>query len=153
MRKKDTQVLYENYLKTNPDIISTWESLPSPLGSVHWKIIKNQFPYDALPISRHDLLIPKRHFSLLSEATPEELSDLVLILSVTDSLYSYSRQNNTKGKTVPGYFHIHLIRENGFTPEKDIITDSEDFADTVVEKFKSLFHTKTSARKNNRLVL
>lgn len=143
MRKRETQIAYDSYLESKPDVVSDWVSKPSPIGSKHWKLIKNEFPYDALDISRHDLVIPKRAFGKLSDATADELSDLVQFLDTLDSQYSYSRQNNTTTRTVPFYFHIHMIRESSTSVEKDLITDTENFASQILHKYtqrlKSLF--------------
>lgn len=139
MRKPETQEMYEEYLNSGIDVKSNWSKVTPKLESSYWKIIKNEFPYDALDITRHDLLIPKRNFSTLSDANQNELNDLVLILKVIDDLYSYTRQNTRKGKTIHEYFHIHLIRESNFVPENDLLADYEDFTDYVVDKFKKNF--------------
>lgn len=76
----------------------------------HWKIIKNNYPYDAIA-EVHDLLVPKRIFSVLSEASDEECTEYREILLSLEKEHQYEAMliNFTKNQSVSAHFHLHLL--------------------------------------------
>ena len=75
-----------------------------------WQIVPNNFPYDAVA-EKHDLLVAPRHVDFES-LTKGELYDMrQMIKEITASeAYDAILWNTPKNQTVPGHFHIHLLR-------------------------------------------
>lgn len=76
----------------------------------HWYIIKNNFPYDAVA-TRHDMLVPKRVFGSLSDATAVERAEYEEIISALEDekMYDCIIVNFSKERSVHKHFHTHLI--------------------------------------------
>lgn len=78
---------------------------------VHWKILKNIFPYDRIAVE-HDLLIPKRHFCEESEMTNEEKEELVRIktkILPKNKKYDMIWENFSHMRSV-AHYHVHLLQ-------------------------------------------
>lgn len=75
----------------------------------YWKIIDNEFPYDAAA-KVHHLLVPKRVLAKESECTEEEIEELIELKETVCEEYDTIWQNPFHKKTVPGHFHLHLIK-------------------------------------------
>ena len=75
---------------------------------VHWKIMKNAFPYDG--IARvHDMLVPLRHITE-AELTKEQHQELFDIKhTYLNEKYEYIMEATNSVKSIPGHFHLHLI--------------------------------------------
>jgi diadenosine tetraphosphate (Ap4A) HIT family hydrolase len=74
----------------------------------HWKILKNNFPYDRIA-DVHDMILPIRH-SEESEITAEEWAEYQEIKAkVLHDKYEYFIEAVNRKKSVPAHFHIHLI--------------------------------------------
>lgn len=81
---------------------------PSLVEFTHWRIIKNDFPYDKVAHTHH-MVLPKRHTSD-DELTPEELSELRIVKrSYINETYDYLQESVTKTSSIPHHFHLHLI--------------------------------------------
>lgn len=70
---------------------------------------------DGFPVSQgHSLIIPKRHVSRFSELTPQENSEIVGLIGVTQNTMNPDgfnvgfNEGVAAGQTVP-HFHIHVI--------------------------------------------
>lgn len=85
----------------------------------YWIIIENKFPYD-LVLSTNHMLVPKRIFGYLSEATDAELAEYDTIIKTLDQegVYESMMENFTKGRSVRRHVHIHLMV---WKHEKDIV--------------------------------
>lgn len=114
IRKKDTEEAYQKlreerrrvgivgfaYNLDEEEIISVY---------THWAIIPNQFPYDMIA-EVHHMLVPKRVFGRLEEATNEEMNELYSIKKEIQDKYNYiletlgGMQSNTK------HLHLQLIK-------------------------------------------
>ncbi len=77
---------------------------------VHWKIIKNKFPYDAI-FSTHHMIVSKRIFSSTEEATAEETAEYLEIKQQlnNEGFYDLLLENFHKNQSKPKHCHIHLL--------------------------------------------
>ena len=77
----------------------------------HWLIIENRFPYDNMTSVNH-MLIPRRDFADLSEATGEEMVEHEAIRNalVTERYYDALVENFPRSKSVTRHVHLHLVR-------------------------------------------
>lgn len=75
----------------------------------NWKVIKNNFPYDRIA-KTHDMLVPLRHVDENS-LNQKELDEFKEIKNnfIKDSKYHYIIEANSKLKSIPEHFHLHLI--------------------------------------------
>lgn len=76
----------------------------------HWVVIENNYPYDTVA-STHHLLIPKRHFPFIDNATPDELDELYQLKHQFDkeAFYDCFIENFSVGKSQPQHIHYHLV--------------------------------------------
>jgi len=77
----------------------------------HWLIVKNEFPYDAVSEVNHMLFtIRKIPFSwdYVNKDEMDELNELKK--TYLNKEYDVIYENLPKGQTVPGHFHIHLLK-------------------------------------------
>lgn len=73
----------------------------------HWKIIENQFPYDAVAETTN-MVAPKRHIKE-TELTWKELKELSEIKEDLHAEYDMIVENAHKNKLIPGHYHLHLL--------------------------------------------
>ena len=74
----------------------------------HWRIVANQFPYDAIAAVHH-MAVPKRHASEES-LTDEEWAELDVIKhDYVAEQYEIALETMPKKKSIPGHFHLHLL--------------------------------------------
>lgn len=118
-RTLETQKRYDDDRKKGETIITTDESgnryldwtQEQPIREYeHWVIIPNRYPYDAIFV-QHDLLIPKRHFSFIREATNEERHEYYRIKKELDGegVYESIIENFSNSRSVQKHFHAHLV--------------------------------------------
>jgi hypothetical protein len=94
--------LYPPFSPTEKDAVKIFD---------HWMIIPNDFPYDAIT-DQHDMLFTRRpvvfDWDLL---TQQELDELHIIKKtyIADT-YDVFYENLPRGRTVPGHFHLHLLK-------------------------------------------
>lgn len=94
--------LYPPFSPTEKDALKVFD---------YWMIIPNDFPYDAVA-EQHDMLFTRRpvvfDWDLL---TPQELHELQdLKKSYIADTYDVLYENLPRGRTVPGHFHLHLLK-------------------------------------------
>lgn len=105
LRTKKTADIYDNSLKSSSFI----EKSATLREFKYWRVIANDFPYDAVATT-HDLLVPKRKFAEIVEATKEEKEELDnLIKEYLCETYDMYLVNFNKGRTVQDHYHIHLL--------------------------------------------
>lgn len=86
---------------------------PTVTEFVHWRIIRNSFPYDLIA-KTHDMLVTKRH-AKESELTETELKELTEIkASPTLQEYDWIIEPTIKNKTIPAHMHLHVIVGKSF---------------------------------------
>ena len=106
-RTPESAKLYKAYQEEHRD--NTTCSLctePAKSEFVHWRILKNNFPYDALA-STHDLIVPRRHV-VESELTAEEIEEYISLKK--DILFlTYEYLLEAARKSLPKHYHVHLI--------------------------------------------
>lgn len=74
----------------------------------HWKIVKNNFPYDRVA-EKHDMIVSIRH-TPHSELTKEELDELKIIKEeYIQPNYEWILEATRKKQSVPAHFHLHII--------------------------------------------
>lgn len=76
-----------------------------------WSIVANEYPYDAIA-EKHDLLIPTHHAPHIEDFDEAELATLHLLLAKLEDSKEYDAVlwNFPNNQTVPGHFHIHLLK-------------------------------------------
>ncbi len=74
----------------------------------HCLLIPNRFPYDAIA-EKSAMLIPKRHVTSLDELSAEERENFETVRDTVEGFDAYIR-NFTHHQTIPGHYHIHLVR-------------------------------------------
>lgn len=76
-----------------------------------WKIIHNDFPYDAVSVD-HVMLVPKRHIPMLEDLNKRERDMLTFIRAELNKEQNYDAllENTTRGRTIHSHFHYHLLR-------------------------------------------
>ena len=74
---------------------------------LHWRLIKNKFPYNAVFKTHHMLIpireVPKHH---LSKSELEELDSILIECSET---YDCMLVNFSKKQSIKNHYHIHLL--------------------------------------------
>ena len=77
---------------------------------IHWRLIENNYPYDAVA-EVHHMLVPKAHASFdegVSEAAKEELG-LINAAFEEGGEYDCIMQNYPVGQSQPQHLHYHLL--------------------------------------------
>lgn len=76
-----------------------------------WKLVKNDFPYDAVARA-HVMLVPKRHIATGEELFGAERLELDSIKRTLNSLGAYDAaiENFTIGRTFQPHYHLHLVK-------------------------------------------
>jgi ATP adenylyltransferase len=108
--------------------------------SVHCMVVMNRYPYN----NGHVLIAPKRHFADLSDATDEEMLDMMqqvrdiqACLTQTINPDGFNTGINTgrcAGAGVPGHLHIHVVpRWNGDTNFMSVCSDTEVISQSMNE--------------------
>jgi len=72
-----------------------------------WKIIPNEYPYDAIA-DKHDMLVPIRHTNELDIDETLEFEQIVKDL-IEEGEYEAIMKNFPKNMTVPAHTHSHLL--------------------------------------------
>lgn len=74
---------------------------------VHWRIIDNAYPYDAVA-EKHHMIVTKEHVDEndLSQTAAKELLNLKPQLSDD---YMYLLESLPKQKSIPRHHHLHLL--------------------------------------------
>lgn len=74
----------------------------------HWRILLNDYPYDAVA-SVHHMIVPVRHVTE-HDLTPQERAELERIREeYIHPNYDYILEATHKTKTIPTHYHLHLI--------------------------------------------
>ena len=73
----------------------------------YWKLMPNTYPYDAVA-EKHDMLVFKHHEQNASKEALEELEAIKKMKFIAD--YHCLIENFPIRQSVPGHFHVHLIR-------------------------------------------
>lgn len=107
LRTPETQKAYEEHMKLGTTDCFMCKEEGITFGN-EWKIIPNQFPYDAIA-EKHDLLVLTNH-------TIGTYSDASYALSMMKELlfkiqgYDAIIENAPANRSVPGHYHLHLIK-------------------------------------------
>lgn len=111
LRSAETFKTYHDNPKRDPSLeCFICSAAPSRIFP-YWKIIKNDFPYDAVA-SIHEMLVPIRHVARDTGLSAEEFAALDIIKRVLNKERTHDAiiENLDRGRTVPGHFHYHLMQ-------------------------------------------
>lgn len=108
--------------------------------STHCVLVMNRYPYN----NGHVLVAPKRHFADLSDATDEEMLDLMQQVRdiqgcLTETIHpdGFNTGINTgrcAGAGLPGHLHIHVVpRWNGDTNFMSVCSETEVISQSMDE--------------------
>lgn len=100
---------YRKHLKTNSGNIAFFLTNPSICEWKHWRLIKNDFPYDVLA-KKHHILTPKRVFSEEVEMSGGERKELIRIKQELNDSYDTVFENFIHQRSFKNHYHLHLIR-------------------------------------------
>jgi diadenosine tetraphosphate (Ap4A) HIT family hydrolase len=73
----------------------------------HWRIITNNYPYDAIT-QVHHMLVPKRHCKE-DALTDSERAELLTLKEDDLDEYDFLLESNRHKRSIPAHFHIHLL--------------------------------------------
>ena len=78
---------------------------------IHWLIILNRFPYDAMTSVNH-MLVPRRAFEDYYKANEDERKEYHEIIKelAADDYYDAIVENFPKSRSISRHNHVHLIR-------------------------------------------
>lgn len=118
-RSKETQQAYDEARKQGKTIIAVdaegrrfldWTQTTIIREYDYWAIIANDFPYDTI-FTTHDLLLPKRHFAFIRDATDAERHEYYRIKKELDQEGNYESliENFSNSRSVEKHFHVHLV--------------------------------------------
>lgn len=110
LRTPETAALYhKNPARTegpcficNAPIVKAWGQ---------WKMIVNEFPYDAIA-RKHMMLVPLRHVNTWQHLTDVEVDELKAIKEILDEdgFFDAMFENFTSGRTFLPHYHLHLLQ-------------------------------------------
>jgi len=83
-------------------------SAPSIKAYKHWRIIENQFPYDEVA-TMNNMVVSLRH-AKEDDLTPDEKAEYQRIKADLHDEYDMIVENTHKQKSIPGHFHLHLLK-------------------------------------------
>lgn len=113
LRTPDLQEKYDHHLKA----LKHADDHTCPLCSkepielyVHWKLIRNDFPYNKIA-EKHLMLVPLRHV-VEADFTSEEIAELRTIKHdiLTSPDFDMVIEVDELYKTIPSHFHLHVIK-------------------------------------------
>ncbi len=118
-RTEQTQAAYDRAREEGDTIIATdeqghqyfqWYDRAAIRDYMHWVIIHNRFPYDAM-FTEHHLLIPKKRIAFLRDAAQEVRDEYYEIKKNLDQeeVYESIIENFSNSRSVGGHYHIHLV--------------------------------------------
>jgi hypothetical protein len=108
MRTKETQEKYATYVAEGgldggcrlceAEAIKTFS---------HWKIIRNDFPYDRIA-EVHHMLAPLRHVGE-DDMSEEEKGEWASLKRTVGEDYDLMIEATMRNKSIPDHFHLHLV--------------------------------------------
>lgn len=110
MRKTNlrTPEMHEKYINATKDP-DFYENTPSVEDFVHWRIIENSYPYDAIATVHH-MLVPRRVFQHPKEMTVEEMLEFSMLENFTlVDTYDFISRNFPANQSAPQRLHYHLL--------------------------------------------
>jgi ATP adenylyltransferase len=116
--------------------------------SQHSVVVFNHYPYN----NGHMLIVPQRHIADLSEATDEEMLDLMRLVREAQKCLTLAIQpqgfnvginvGRCAGAGLPGHLHVHIVpRWNGDTNFMSICSNAEVISQSMRELFEQLKET------------
>lgn len=106
-RKPESERIYQDALKNGRTANFVAEE---PIEEFDfWKIIHNNFPYDAIS-RKHHMLVPKRKVGSDTDLTIGELNEFTRIKKQIADKYDIFLENSDHDKSVREHWHLHLIQ-------------------------------------------
>ncbi|MBI2123885.1 MAG: hypothetical protein HYU04_01445 [Candidatus Wildermuthbacteria bacterium] len=81
---------------------------PSVKDFTHWRIIRNDFPYDLIA-KAHDMIVPRRHVMEHDLSSQEKKEYDEIKTDHINATYTHIIEPTLGLKSIPGHFHLHLI--------------------------------------------
>ena len=92
---------YSDFTFCNIDSLKEWN---------YWRLVDCKFLYDLIA-DDHKMVVPKRIFSRLSEATPEEFAELEDIKTeLANDYHTYLESAPNETRSVVTHYHLHCIK-------------------------------------------
>lgn len=115
LRSPEGKRAYDEYLLTaDPHRPCPLCTEPSVTEFVHWRTMKNSFPYDLIAKTHH-MLVTKRH-AKESELTSVERDELTQIKASAElQAYDWIIEPTIKNKTIPAHMHLHVLVGKSFS--------------------------------------
>lgn len=106
LRTKACQKRYDDYLSAGGSLDFTDSYILREFE--FWRVIRNDFPYDAVA-AEHHLLIPNEPYAKFYEMPVEYIDEFQGITNMLEIFYEHMGKNSPHKRTVPGWWHYHLI--------------------------------------------
>lgn len=106
-RTPESSLVYKEALKNGA--VANFAERPAVQDFKNWKIIDNEYPYDAIAAVHH-MLVPKKKIEDPLQLSQEELEEYLLIRRIFTKDYDVIWENTKTQKTVPEHYHVHLIK-------------------------------------------
>lgn len=74
----------------------------------HWKIVKNNFPYDRIA-SVHNMIVPLEHKTEMDIGKEEWIEFQQIKKDYLDKTYEFIIEATSQKKSIPQHLHLHLI--------------------------------------------
>ena len=114
LRTKETHVAYQDAQSSHKNFSQTKDYTQDQERILkeytHWYIIPNLYPYDQVT-KIHDMLVPRRVFSRMSECNKNEWDEYLTIIAQLEQEKKYDAliENFAKGRSVLRHLHLHLV--------------------------------------------
>ncbi len=108
LRTPEMLAEYAKHMEKNKGSMAFFFSSPAIKSWEHWRLIKNDFPYDVLA-GKHHILTPKRIFEEDIDMTNGERKELSRIKAELNDDYDSIIENFVRNRTFRNHYHLHLI--------------------------------------------
>lgn len=107
LRTDETEAKYQAAIASGQT--QALKDVPSLMAWKYWRLIPNKYPHD-LVCEEHDMLVPIRVFSSVTDMNLSEATELLYILTKElQNQYDTVKMNYPRQQTVLNHLHIHLL--------------------------------------------
>lgn len=128
LREKETMKAYQEHMAKKPEDRSPKGSPFNRTENIikefkFWRIVGNDFPYDAVAMTNHMICTKRQTPFLWSELNNDEKKEFYVIKkSYLDQHYDVLYENLASAATKPGWFHLHLLKLKRFEIDADFLS-------------------------------
>lgn len=108
LRTERTEARYRAFLQQNKDSHCYLCRAQIIREFKHWKIVKNEYPYDKIAAVNH-IIASKRHCNEERLTKIEKEEWIMLKNSMINECYDTILENTHNKKSIPGHYHLQLI--------------------------------------------